>query len=417
MSCTKGYFTYLHDTNLSWQAYCKANYTVVNDLYRLLNQGIVFNRLADIFHTIETAHESRADGGRYYTLSNLLKFLPYGNGRLTGWLKAVEYVNLREGLADLGDWKSLADYFQGKDLSFIETSMKYDMSDAGKYIFANIIAEYQLVLQLVAGRRGRLLTEKLIAENKSSGEIQNIWLKLAELMLYNCAQAIAIITQTSEDIAKRFLEQWIDTNRYAKQMEYWMTNHYINDIVHNDIPRDIYGKDTKVCVQNDNFMEGTFNINVGCSINSVDPDLGPVNGQEPIKEGNKLFYGMVIFIMTVFKQQSDNTKSIREILNESTSFAIKYYLDLAMQPQQSKFYHQLMINIYSELIGQKKISSNDTKFANDRMIHHIHEKSARLIQRIWRARANKKERDLLTYQGSVQDKNLNDNDIKSCIIC
>jgi hypothetical protein len=297
-----GYSTYLHDPTLSWKAFCEANRVIVNDLYRLLNENIIYHQLADIFHNSEDKVKKRMDQGRYLVLTNLLRFWPLGSGRITGWLKAVEYPNLRKsGLADLGDWISAEDF---SDKYYLATSpfkvvAGQPFAAQENLIMANFIAEYQYILQLIAGRRGRAITASL---PKDDTRIPVLWEHLAELIVNNCAQAISIMTRLSEQAAKSFLVAWIDVKRYARQMQYWMTDEYIADLLQNKIPADIYGAETKVEIDIKRFRRNTFNKRVGCSINHKDPDLGPVNGQEPIKEGNKLFYALVT-VIDVAKQQ------------------------------------------------------------------------------------------------------------------
>jgi hypothetical protein len=299
-----GYFEYFHSLLIPLLTYKNGNRKILNTLIKLFCKQFVLNETADIFHNIE-GQQTRSDQGRYIVLANLLspaavlsfplKTSPPGSGRLSSWkTEAINYVNFRkEGNSDWGGWLPSRDlYF---DSEFVKDKFnlarEYYQDKLGNYLLANFIAEYQYVLFLVAGRRGSHLSE--VSEKKSeSHKMQKIWQDLAELMLNNAAYVISMTTSLFEGNAIKILQSIVDIKRLARQMQFWMTTEYIKPVSGNYLPPDIYGEETKVNVDASRFRQGTFSEKVGFSINlgkGDDPDLGPVNGQEPIKEFNKSY--------------------------------------------------------------------------------------------------------------------------------
>lgn len=297
------YFTYLNDTQLTDDQIAAASRKTINDLMRLLEEGFVYDRLIDLFHNKE-GKEPRMDDGRYYLLVNLLR--PdsetirgmWGSGRLTHWLEGSKYPNFRlSGLADLGDYRFLEPKMINE--RFKEAKIAYGDKTI-HYVKANFMAEYQYSLFLTNGHRCRKLTE---AGDKTEDEIKQLWFNAAKQTIANCAQAMSIFANIPEAFCSRFLNKLVDVERLAKQMRFWMTNEYIESIKNNRIPDDLYEKGVKVEIIYERFRSGTFNDEVGFAIDGKNPDLGPVNGQEPIKEANKLFYWMVTGAFSMLDHQ------------------------------------------------------------------------------------------------------------------
>jgi hypothetical protein len=308
------YFTYLHDPRINDEIFKKANHDVVHDLYHLLQKGMVFPQLADIFHNNELNHDNRYDKGRYIVLLNLLNVDGIGSGRLTGWKKAVQYPNLRvSGIADLGDCLSLQEMtingpYLNKYFKFVLTHFQ---EKSGNYLLANLIAEYQYVLFLIAGCRAAALTK-----TAKFGKEADIWLSMAKQILANCVQATHILTQKPEEKIQAFLSSKMNVYRLARQMRYWMTTDYIQDVTQNKISENIYEKNTFITINHRSFRPGTFWAHLGFSLNGIDPDLGPVNGQEPIKEANKLIYEMINYIFTSHHLLNETLTDLTKIIKE-----------------------------------------------------------------------------------------------------
>lgn len=312
------YFTYLHNPKLSDQEFATACRSAITNLCKLLGQGLVYAQLGDIFHNKEHKDE-REDKGRYIVLANLLSPLGIylsnlyyihheiltGSGRLTNWKGAVEYPNVRgplSPLADMGDWVAIRDcMYQGEWAKkyFHDAYLQYK-EKIGNYIIANILAEYLYIFFLIAGCRGYYLTEQAKEEGKDANDIAAIWQRVAEQVMENSVMMISSLSLITEARARTQLHIIVDVTSLARQMQFWMTDEYIPYIQNNRIPQDIYGEKTKTEVAFDRIRKGTFNPQLGFSIDGVHADLGTVNGQEPIKEANKLFYWTNNMILASF---------------------------------------------------------------------------------------------------------------------
>lgn len=324
-----GCFIYLHNPSISEQAFFEANRIIVNDLMKLLQYGFYFHQLADLFHTSKEVAKSRPDRGRYRTLVNLINQYFYGKGRLHDWLGSIEYVNVRlEGLVDWGDWIPLANLFNNEN-DFVRAYYSQPShtlrsvfwrppnSKIGNISLINAIAEYLFVLELCAGRRGRFLTQQLIENNALEKDIKQLWLKLANQLVENGAQAIAVFCNIPEYRARELLSPWINLDHLAEQMWFWMTNKNIKFICDDSVeriilPKTLYGEDVTAISEFKRYESGTLNKDVGCSVNGKDPDLGPVNGQYPIKEGDKLLYMVGCIIHTVINQADIDADNLRK---------------------------------------------------------------------------------------------------------
>lgn len=315
------YFTYLHET-MSYKEYFHANEVIVHDLCVLLKNGLVYDRLADIFHNTENSHDNREDRGRYQILVDLLRpdFFLGGDGRITAWQKAVEYPNVRKsGLADLGDWRLLETVLDSNS-DFVKEFIPNLFSaanteiEAQNSIIADFLAEYMLVLQLIAGRRALEVTKGLSSDSEQA---HHIWRMIAKQMILNCAIAMSIMSDIPEDIAIRYLEQSIDLNRYAQQMKFWMTNEFVSWVNEKKLPTGLYAPELEI--KFGDIRHDTWDPKIGSSIDGVNPDLGAVNGQNPIKEGSKLFYHMLIG--TFLGKEVSDSFSMQQGYKNLTMFA------------------------------------------------------------------------------------------------
>ncbi len=312
-----GYFTYLHDPKLTNQEFKQANRVIVHDLFKLLQQGQVFNQLADLFHDSERKSK-RPDSGRYIVLAQMLKHTRgnFGTGMLESWLEAIEFPNVRAtGLADLGDCISINDYIELAPhivKCYARTVDHFDKK-SGNYLIANIMAEYQYVLFLIAGRRAVGLEKAAVQRGESEENTYLIWYNAAKQVIFNCAQAISINSFLSEREARRQLTKVVDVNRLAAQMQFWMTNRYIDYLSQGVIPPDIYGEDVEVRLDVTKFKSGNFDQVLGFTSNGKTTDLGDYNGQEPIKEGNKLFYWMVNIMFVEYANVNGLLKDVNTV--------------------------------------------------------------------------------------------------------
>jgi|GEM_PF-6144707 len=340
------YRIYLHDPELSTEEFNRLSNLVLDDLVSLLGRGLVFDQLADIFHNTEQRQHEREDVGRYRTLVNLLSGLGLGTGRLTAWLKAVLYPNLRaSGLADLADHRSINDYLEYSPFMakyFRDVWVCYG-DKSGNRLLLNILAEYLYVLQLIAGKRAVELTNRAKAAGQSEQEIDQIWQAVAAQQIRNAALLISRTTFYNQKQADILLRQWIGVDALARQMRYWMTTDYVADLDNNRIRPGIYDEGCEISVNKNGFRPGTFSLKSGCSINGgEDLDLGLVNGQEPIKKGDELRHVTMNIIVTAFLQF---TKTLNDLRSPTSREANRHRLFSHLsQKQQARMQMALCKN-------------------------------------------------------------------------
>lgn len=394
------YFTYLHDIALTDQQFRLGNTVAVHDLCKLIAEGIIYPSLADIFHNTNDAY-SRRDLGRYIVLANLLVSIDFeaqGSGRLSGWKKAVAYPNIRTGLADLGDYATIEDLMEDGELAkkyFSLAEIAYQ-DKVGNYLLANIFAEYQYVLLLIAGLRGCELTAliKHVPDHPNRPDKQTmlhtLWKTLAEQVLTNCIDMVHLLTRMPIDEVKRIILSVVNTERLAEQMRFWMTDEHIAYMLKNDIPDAIYGKKVAVVIDNKRFRKDTFDAEYGFSINKPDQDLGPVNGQEPIKEANKLFYWMNTLIFYAYLEytqlRSELGKVLQEPINSKLFDERRYQLFHYLPPKK---YHALQSLLCKKKLQCVDLAPEEKQQVGKQMIYHQQTHSALVIQGFWRAMQRK----------------------------
>lgn len=318
------YFQYLHDVKSPIDFYNSSTSILRDLLKQLVIYGRVFT-VADLFHNNEQTVNLREDAGRYLPLVSLTHRNPFSGegyysvaGRLTDWKGAVAYPNYRlaGGLCDVGDVKTLAkDYFNERSSTVKEiysaTYRLHSPEVARKILFANVIAEYLYVFHLVAGLRAVKLTEQLDSVNAFP-----IWLSASQIIFELCVDTIHELTHMPKDFGRRFLEKVIDVENYAKQMQYWMTKNYIENTKKNKVPDDIY-PGANVKIDFNNFRHNTFNDTIGCSINGTTPDMGTVNGIEPVRKIFEMIDATLYASFTLLNVAADNEKSTDNTLGNS----------------------------------------------------------------------------------------------------
>lgn len=394
------YSTYLHAKELSDEEFNAANKVIVHDLFRLLQHGMVFTQLGDIFHNIERGAKDRFDKGRYRVLVNLLNDSNLGGGRLTGWKKAVDFPNLRaSGIADLGDFVSINDFLGDNVIAhpyFGDIKARYG-AKAGNYLLANIMAEYQYLLFLIAGRRACELTAGM---DKKSEAYQVVWLHVAEQLIKNCAQAVALLTHYSQAEAEQLLFAVIGKHGLAEQMHYWMTTEYINDFKVNRVPETLYDQ-AGVTINFLRVRKETFNDLVGCSINNNESaDLGTVNGQDPIKKGDALRYWMVFLIFNAYYQFASTYSSVKKVLEEKDLARSEKLRQGSFNYLPHKQWHRLQELLCEERLQQPISSTMKKQFNEERLFHKQHGAALR-IQGFWRQHRQEQARVSCAASSSV----------------
>lgn len=405
---SRDYHTYLHDKSLSEAQFSKSNQIVVTNLSKLLGQGVIFDRLSDLFHNVISTlspNPNRPDLGRYIVLANLLaptQFRSgperYGSGRVTAWQKAVQYPNLRlNQLADLGDCITMKDILVKGDWHeryFYFLKLEYGPK-ASNYILYNFIAEYLYVLLLIAGLRGYSLTQNKDLENPFL-----VWQSLAKQVFDNCVTMAFQLSHKTNDEIRDALSKVCNLNTLARQMQFWMTSEYVKQVQNNLIPTEVYGQQVNVKIDFERFRRGTFRKDLGCSINGVDRDLGTVNGQEPIKEANKLLYWTVTLIAASSLELDLILKEVL-FLFANTDYEKNEPLRkqaFAYLPTPSK--EKILAEVCKRQ-AQKTMGSEDAALYEKAAKTHEQFYAARTVQYFWRKRLLKNQEDNIDSQSLI----------------
>lgn len=302
------YFVYLHDERLTDSQFTAARRTMLHDLFALARRGLLYTALADIFHSKELTH-IRPEAGRYIVMTEILRYIlsRAGSGRLTNLWGAIEYINARlSGLADLADTELLKKLLEIKHEKYGQTRLKHPIAQRhfseglhlGKERFPialllNFLAEYLLIDQIILGKRHR---HELDWRNETK------CLQLAHELQESFTWAFAAYTQHPEYAAERFAKHCgVDWTMLARQMSFWMRNDdkgYRDAITEGNIPPGIFRPEVTVTIQATPTFRG-WHPQLGFAIDDKNPDLGNVNGQNPIKEGEAAQYLAALFMQTI----------------------------------------------------------------------------------------------------------------------
>lgn len=284
----ESYFTYLHDETIGDKEFEIARENAMHDLFQLAQHTFLMTSLSDLFHNRE---QGRSDGGRYLPYPGLVMNdwrVGRGSGRLDRIWESIRYVNERgSGLADVGD----SDFL--KDLNTINHPLVrkhfrllFDNADdrppTENVLLTNFLGEYQLVDELIVGARARKLSQLSWDDEEKAS-------KVGKQVLEGSVTGLSAYTRVSKRVTRRFVENAVDWTRYGKQMGFWMQNNaqgYVPHIKQGKIPEGIYDKDTNISVTNTRNLRG-WRDNEGFVYDGEHPDLGTVNGPNPIKEGEK----------------------------------------------------------------------------------------------------------------------------------
>ncbi len=255
------------------------------NIFNLLSRGLVLDSLSDAFHNTNT---TRADGGRYIAwangfLANAMRSVRFrgGGGRVDNWPQAVHTTDIRSsgGPADESD-SEFINNIVGKDIGFFSGDLKHLNTafntdgfndNVDSVIIMNFIVEYLMVFELLLGRHMNEFTNK-------------DWEEQVGLLIRVYAKAYTAFTGVAPHNALRLMKQLFDVKHYARQMKYWMTKEYVDDIANKKIPADIHGA---ASVSFKPFRPGTFDDQIGFTADGINQSLGATNGQYPIKHGER----------------------------------------------------------------------------------------------------------------------------------
>lgn len=273
-------------------------YAATSDLFTYLNHGVAYDSIARFLHSNDGSLGLRGDRGRYLTLTKLMRKLRdfrvriTGAGRIHAWERAVDDHDLRlPGLVDRGDYvilKTLPDKMANgvyPHLRLAYEKYKYDKSRTNAAIKMNFMAEYLLVLELIIGR----------AIREHPPEDSKQWQRGVDMLvlLYSCG--FSQMTGIPEDVCYQFWMMTMNTTRYSRQMQFWMSDEYLKFYPQEKLPDDVYGEQTKLRFVP--MRKGTYSEVLGHSFDGKNRDLGATNGQYPIKAGDGSRYKFATFAM------------------------------------------------------------------------------------------------------------------------
>ncbi len=196
---------------------------------------------------------------------------------------------------------------------------------------------------------------------------------------------ICQLTSWSEKIGREFLLAMIDVQRLARQMKFWMTCDYIPHVMANKIPENIYEDGAEIIVELRNIRRGTFSPHIGFSIDRKNPDLGPVNGQEPIKECNKLLYWMVNAIVIAYLQNNLTRIGLYNFFHEKDNIKAEEISEEIFSHLPPKEYHGLMFSLTKRKLVNNQVKPAEQKQLLLKAYQHKREYNAAIIQRFWRS--------------------------------
>ena len=290
------YFTYLRDPDIEQDVFEKALLINMHDLFRLARYGIIHTALIGLFHNLII--QDRYDGGKYLWMVDIIRPIKErpGAGRLHAWTKTVEYPNMRlSGLADFPDLYIIKDLAkQDNPLSAHMHTLKnaHPRYDSEVFYLASYLGDYLLSAALVVGRR---LRDRNELNWMDPGQLAKI--------MENCyVNAFTVFTGQLENEI-RLIGKLVDWNRLATQMSMNMAeNNEIADyLLENNIPQDLYGPGVLINYEND-YSDSRGWINIpgkrGWYFDDKNPDLGPVNGPNPLQELIKANYIFTAFSIT-----------------------------------------------------------------------------------------------------------------------
>lgn len=242
----------------------------------------------------------------------------------------------------------------------------------------------------MAGRRARQLTGDKAAPNV----VKPIWEKAARQMLDNAALSISLLSGVPEDISKRFMMNWVSVGNYADQMHFWMSNEYIPHFSRDRLPKQVYGENTRVYLDRSELKKDTFNLRVGCSIDGVNPDLGPVNGPYPIKRFEESVYVLVTAINNLVNADMMETACRMNAMNARKAnrpdVAIGILKSICeLNPNSTEIRKEIIVLCLAQA---KKIQDrNIKKILKNEINEQVREIAVLTLQRRYRARNHRRE--------------------------
>jgi uridine kinase len=306
----KEYFRYLSDAGLTLEEFRRGVLTNIHDLFSLARHGIIHTALIELFHNL--IQRGRQDRGMYLWMVDIIRPMVTrsGAGRLHAWTDAVKYPNMRlSGIADFPEFYLLEDLVNednpvSRHMAILR--QEHAAYDSEVFYLASYMGDYLLSAALVAGRYFR---ERDLFDWNDPDKVNEV----AEIMRSCYLSAFCAFTGRRQEEISGIAEA-IDWNRLAMQMAFFMAkgDKYANHLLNKNIPQEIYGPDVKVGYQDDYRTSRGWISNDqrnGWYFDAQNPDLGPVNGPNPLQELIKANYLFSAFMVLQNNRGSDQSFS------------------------------------------------------------------------------------------------------------
>lgn len=393
----ENYFIYLRDSKVSFDDFLRSALICMHDFLILLKQGLVYDRLADMFHDMPIKNNA---GRRFIPLFWLLtRWSRFQTpGRFHNWQTAVAFANFRlKNMADEGDYESIEQYadinsdvvkkfFSSHSYSAAKNSpvLKENML---KSMIPNFICEAFTVLELLQG--SRISAEKETKHWHQAAQDLNTIFGRTFSEIYELTSSSNDSRTLIIDMGINLFKQVVDNRSSGRLMQYWMTGEYIEAVKNNPkLDPQLYGSNVVVTIKPDDFREIAPSEKRDKDT-PVDegPGLGPRNGPNPLTNfdlAHHIFAGFSLVAPKCLSQSQSNRYLVeaeqeRKAGNNSQAEA-SYLAALQYWPLSHRAYFGLMLlqNNKPQITSGKQISPKE-KYAG-LMIYSIWrtKKAARL---------------------------------------
>ncbi len=236
----------------------------LHDRGYLARKGFLPYVISSMFHN---------DQGRVYHWdadrrgAAILKFgARFGTGRHHAWSKSIEYTNL--GITGNRDLKHFFFFDSNLDPDDKEKLLAEKTSLMGDTLY-----EWTMTV-------GRWFLEHHQLSINSSDESHEA---LVSCLKEGYSTYFSAYTgKPLKDSCKFLTSLGINWHLMARQMEYFMSEDYIDDVKNGTIRAGIYEESTKVICTEKNAMADTWDETKGFCSDGVNPDLGPFSGPNPL---------------------------------------------------------------------------------------------------------------------------------------
>ena len=294
------YFLYRNDPAIAETDFRAASFKTLKTLFNLAKHNLIHFSLIDLFHNL--SGQDRLDQGRYLWMVDIIRseLKGSGAGRLHNHHGAVAFPN--ERLSGVGDWAD-AEVLE----KLLDTENKTSLhlaplrrfgNETPNFYLASYLGDYLLAWSLVTSSRYlRLGSLNWEDEGKVSS--------LSNILHAGFKYAFSLFTGVPEESAGAFLSAIINWDRMAKQMAYFMTPAYVEDLKTGQLPEGLYDSNVTVTIPHLRDIEKSRGWREkGWSFDGENPDLGPVNGPLPLLELVKALYLSTSFMIALQSEKA-----------------------------------------------------------------------------------------------------------------